>query len=146
MTHERANDKNEAPLIMLEPPRGETIHPISGTALGEIFPPEMTTPRLNDQEIAAALPEVLAAIAALMPLADVLKLSEHYGGTRVYVPSKPTESSELVQLIGLRSAQALARIYGGDSVEIPKSDALRRAIRNRELVEGNTMMGNPCVH
>lgn len=114
--------------------RGEALHPVAAPSSGEKLHPEMMTTRMNDREIVAALPEVLATLHDVVPLDAVRKISDHFGGTRLYIPKTPTEACELAQAIGLDAAQAICRIYGGESIEVPKSDVLRRAIRNRELV------------
>lgn len=105
----------------------------------ELFPPgggeclaEMTS-RLSDTALKSALPPLLAELAEVIPLQAALKLSDHYGGTRLYIPGVPAPESGLVALLGPRTVRALSRRYGGETLEVPRSAALKRSLRNEEL-------------
>ena len=42
-----------------------------------------------------------------------------FGGTRLYVPHEPEAGDQLSASIGVTAAKALARVYGGDRVDLP---------------------------
>ena len=65
------------------------------------------------------LPAELSYLGEIMPDAAVLRLIEAHGGTRIYVPKAPSDSSPLVASIGMAAAQALAGIRGGEDFKVP---------------------------
>jgi len=56
-------------------------------------------------------------------------LIEQFGGTRLYVPYTPKKKDTLTMSIGMAAAVKLARIFGGDRVDIPNPTARRLLIR-----------------
>lgn len=66
-----------------------------------------------------ALPIVLEEIKAVAGEAAALKLAAEAGGTRRYVPKRPSAGGCLAQLVGLDAAIVIARLYGGEQIEIP---------------------------
>jgi hypothetical protein len=54
-----------------------------------------------------------------------------FGGTRVYIPLEPDDSSPLVRVLGRSAANALGHRFGGEAVDIPlhKTRADRRTDR-----------------
>jgi Homeodomain-like domain-containing protein len=58
------------------------------------------------------------------------KLIGGFGGTRVYIPLHPDDSSPLVRVLGRDVARALGRRFGGEAVDVPLHKA--RADRNRD--------------
>lgn len=74
----------------------------------------------------------------------VPKIIAAWGGTRRSIPQQPREGDELVRIIGLPAARALAQLRGGEEVDIPrganlgakKQAVLRMADRPaREIVQ-----------
>lgn len=92
---------------------------------------------MSDHDDIAALPPLLAQIAEATSLKTALQLVVAWGGTRVYVPRRPAFDSELSKVVGLRAARAIARLYGGERLEVPNlargtgryADELRRTKR-----------------
>jgi len=62
---------------------------------------------------------VLRQLADAGHEAAVPKLVAARGGTRLYIPSTPAEGDELVRLIGMPAARALADLRGNEEVDIP---------------------------
>lgn len=62
---------------------------------------------------------VLRQLADAGHEAAVPKLVAARGGLRLYIPSAPAEGDELVRLIGLPAACALAALRGNEEVDIP---------------------------
>lgn len=105
----------------------------------ELFPPggeeclaEMAS-RLSDRALKSTLSPLLAELAEVIPLQAALRLSERYGGTRLYIPVVPAPESDLVAQVGHSVARALSRRYGGEALEVPRSAALKRLLRNDQL-------------
>lgn len=88
----------------------------------------------NDPEILAVLPELFKQWAESLPLADLLKLSERYGGTRLYIPTTLNGSPALVARLGEDAARRLIDFAGGDSVAVPRCDEAHRLVRGREAL------------
>ena len=82
---------------------------------------------MSADETLARLPALLAEIAAATSVGAAMKLVSDFGGTRVYVPQKPSAESRLAKSIGVRQARAVARHYGGQHLEIPMLSAAGRA-------------------
>ncbi|HEY6421569.1 MAG TPA: Mor transcription activator family protein [Candidatus Binataceae bacterium] len=47
------------------------------------------------------------------------KLCDDFGGRRVYIPTTPARGDLLARSIGVAASNKLARIYGGDRLDIP---------------------------
>tara|TARA_R110001583_G_scaffold195296_1_gene371563 strand:- start:3026 stop:3493 length:468 start_codon:yes stop_codon:yes gene_type:complete len=60
-------------------------------------------------------------------------LSDHFGGTVIYIPHDMKESAALVEVVGSRNATTITDILGGMRIYVPKLDTLRRQYRNREI-------------
>jgi Mor family transcriptional regulator len=92
----------------------------------------MDTALSNDPKILDALPELFKQWADSLPLADLLKLSEVYGGTRLYIPKTLHESHALAASLGEDAARRLIEFAGGDEVAVPLCHKARRLVRCRE--------------
>jgi hypothetical protein len=62
---------------------------------------------------------LLKDIASLIGLDHAARLISAFGGMRLYVPRSPEPDDTLSELIGSAAACALARIYGGDRIDVP---------------------------
>ena len=78
-------------------------------------------------ETVPQLPPLLSEIAEATSVGAAMKLVSDFGGTRVYVPRKPPKNSPLTKSVGARNAAAIARLYGGEHLEVPLLSAASRA-------------------
>jgi hypothetical protein len=60
----------------------------------------------------------------LLGPAGLIRLAEHHGGTRLYVPQSP-ERSQLVDELGLDALQKLSDRFGRDYINVPLARELR---------------------
>lgn len=67
---------------------------------------------------------VLRQLADAGHVDAVPKLIAAWGGTRRLIPVAPTEAHELVRIIGMPAARALAELRGGQEVDIPRGVGL----------------------
>jgi Mor family transcriptional regulator len=76
----------------------------------------------------------LSQIGAELGDEMVRMLSSGFGGTRLYIPLQPEETSPVVLVLGDEAAKRLGRRFGGEAVQIPlhKSRAQRR--RDRDAI------------
>lgn len=80
------------------------------------------------------LPGILRELVELMGLPATLKLVDHYGGVRLYVPVKYDSDHVLVRQIGAAAATILIEHYGGEEhFDIPKAERALRAVRDRRI-------------
>ncbi len=80
------------------------------------------------------LPGILRELVELMGLPATLKLVDHYGGVRLYVPVKYDSEHVLVRQIGAPAATILIEHYGGEEhFDIPKAERALRAVRDRRI-------------
>lgn len=79
------------------------------------------------------LPASAREIAATIGLAGTLKLIEHYGGIRVYVPAAMPAEHHLVPVLGLTGARALAGQFGGEMIDVPRAAAAVRDALYRQI-------------
>lgn len=82
-----------------------------------------------------ALPDSLLELADYISKDAIMRLVERYGGSTCYVPKVLPETSELATVIGQDATRALACVFGGGHLEIPKASQLRRTVRNRQIVQ-----------
>ncbi len=80
----------------------------------------------------------LAGVAEQIGVPTALALARHFGGTRLYVPSRWRDDTQLL-LVGDVEARALCRMFGPGRIDVPKCpwrpSAIRRialALRARE--------------
>jgi hypothetical protein len=93
----------------------------------------MDKAHFTDPDILAALPELYQRWVEILPLADLLKLSEQYGGTRLYIPTTLNGSPALAERLGEEAARRLIDLAGGDTIIVPVCDKARRLVRCREV-------------
>ena len=55
-----------------------------------------------------------------------VKLVSNFGGLRLYVPQTPRPADAIARCVGFSNALKLARVWGGDRMDVPRP-ALRRA-------------------
>ena len=55
-----------------------------------------------------------------------VKLVSNFGGLRLYVPQSPRPADAIARCVGFSNALKLARVWGGDRMDVPRP-ALRRA-------------------
>lgn len=80
------------------------------------------------------LPKVLQDFVRLIGLAATMLLVEHFGGTRLYIPVKPSPEHRLATLIGLDNLVKLSRVYGAqDHFDIPKAERALRHLRDQKI-------------
>lgn len=83
---------------------------------------------------ASLLPGVLREMVSCIGLQATLRIVEHYGGVRLYVPVEIEADHPIAQMIGLDAARKLAAEYGGqDHFDIPRAAAALRAVRARQI-------------
>ncbi len=62
---------------------------------------------------------ILAEIADVIGTPDTIRIIRSYGGSKLVIPKKPTETMLLCQTIGLEQAKLLSKQFGGDTLWIP---------------------------
>lgn len=82
-----------------------------------------------------ALPALPAEVAEIAGMEAALRLTDRYGGTRVYVPgaARLDDRHPLVVLLGRKAAVAISERWQGLFIEVPRAESLRKSIRNAEI-------------
>lgn len=93
------------------------------------------SPESPDPELFDALPGVFRELAESFPAADLLRLSEAYGGTRVYVPPTFDKARHLAERLGEDLARRLVRLCKGEELAVPLCLSFRRLLRIRQAWE-----------
>ena len=70
----------------------------------------------------STMQELLSAIGQ----EATVKLVSNFGGLRLYVPQSPRPADAIARCVGFSNALKLARVWGGDRMDVPRP-ALRRA-------------------
>ncbi|MBU2709351.1 hypothetical protein KCM76_25370 [Zooshikella marina] len=63
---------------------------------------------------------VLHELAEVIGHDASIKLGQHLGGVRLYIPHQMTDSHALVALLGLDLAQKLSNYYQGEHIELER--------------------------
>jgi len=90
-------------------------------------------PDLFDPELLDALPDVFKDLAEYIPVADLLKLSEAYGGTHIAVSLRNLPG--LAERLGEDLARRLVHFAQGESIDVPLCQGFRRLLRHRQAWE-----------
>lgn len=80
------------------------------------------------------LPSSLLDIMHSIGLPATLKLIEHYGGIRLFVPVKLVPDHVLIGQIGADATIILINIYAGESIEIPRADKALKYLRAEDML------------
>lgn len=80
------------------------------------------------------LPTGLRLIQHVAGSDAALALAKAYGGTSIYVPRTISPQHPLRLLLSEEQAQALSLTFGGDRLDIPKTDAVLRQLRKRRIL------------
>ena len=91
------------------------------------------------------LPQSLQDIAEFCGEDVMLKIWEHYGGTRLQVPKTAAPAHKLVELLGYPSACLFCEQFGGEFLVIAKAEAARRAVRNDMIRQDRQQGANNAV-
>ncbi|MEI6333247.1 MAG: Mor transcription activator family protein [Methylococcaceae bacterium] len=76
--------------------------------------------KASTQQIQDYLPNSLNYLSTMISFDSLLKLIQHYGGTRIQIPRKVTPCHCLTGLIGMDDLKTLAKIYGGSTLDMPR--------------------------
>ncbi|NCJ06658.1 hypothetical protein GS597_09095 [Synechococcales cyanobacterium C] len=83
-------------------------------------------------------PPIVQHLRRLLTDAELLLFLQNYGGQRIYIPkceSALTSDHPLVQAIGLKGAQRLVGAYRGDTLVVPRGQAMFRRLRDKRICE-----------
>ena len=89
---------------------------------------------MTDDVYIDSLPGVLAEIARLTNIGVAVILAHEFGGTRIYIPKRPTPDSPITHALGLDAATVIGHQFGGDNVLIPLGPAATHA-RKHKLIQ-----------
>lgn len=78
------------------------------------------------------LPDSLQETVQVIGLGATIKLMEHYGGTRLWVPAEIPHDHELRRHLGA-AADKLARHYALEVIAVPRGVAALRRIRDQQI-------------
>lgn len=87
-------------------------------------------------EISDLLPRSVQILAKDLGLPLAMRLVLSCGGTTVYVPGPDPETLRahpLVEVLGYRHLEALASARGGETIQVARCDAARRALIQRQI-------------
>jgi hypothetical protein len=83
------------------------------------------------------LPPRLREFVRLIGLPATLRLVEHYGGLRIYIPARPAPDHPFAELIGFDKLSVLSAEYAVDGTGLrfvlPKAQRAFDAIRNEQI-------------
>ncbi len=79
------------------------------------------------------VPGTLLELKGIAGGAAALSLVFSYGGCRIYMPSNIQPNHPLAALMGYSASQALAKVYGGSRINIPKVDTILRQLRIKDI-------------
>lgn len=91
------------------------------------------TENTPENEVVEMLPPTWKRIASIIPVTDVLKIIEAFGGTQLYIPSDRKRSANLEGVIGRTSVEKLSKIYGGDNIYVTSGARLRYSARKKMI-------------
>ncbi len=92
-----------------------------------------------EQSILRLLPTSLRIIANEIGLETAIKLIRHCSGKRIYIPQKGSTNSQkkcktiLESWFSEEEIDGLSLLHGGTNLEVPRSDSLKKAIRNQAI-------------
>ncbi|MBF0283214.1 MAG: hypothetical protein HQL51_02015 [Magnetococcales bacterium] len=81
------------------------------------------------------LPRSLQEVAGLVGLEAVSALVRHYAGSRVRVPRRSRPDHPLAACLGWEAMRRFCHLFGGEVLEVPRADGVRRRLRDREIVQ-----------
>ncbi len=82
----------------------------------------------------SALPAGLRDLKGIVGPGAALALAAAYGGGSLYVPAEAGPKHRLSRLLGEETARRLCRACAGDTLKVPKPDAVLRQIRKKDIL------------
>lgn len=76
---------------------------------------------------------IIQTIAEIIGEEEARVLAEKKAGQRVYVPATPGDEHMICQIIRCDSAKKLARIFGGQTIEMPSLAGHTKKLRNEQI-------------
>ncbi|MBF0261071.1 MAG: hypothetical protein HQL97_04405 [Magnetococcales bacterium] len=80
------------------------------------------------------LPETLREIRDVIGWTATMQLVREHGGLRVMVPKTMRADHPLANLLGSEAAGRFSKVYGGETVKIPRAISALRCHRDREIL------------
>ncbi|GAB4201929.1 MAG: hypothetical protein Tsb002_38620 [Wenzhouxiangellaceae bacterium] len=88
-------------------------------------------PQMLETELdTARLPECTRLLIDLIGLELTMKLLNHYGGRHLYIPKRIHSRTALLRVVPQSQAVRLSRFFGGETLDIPKVDTIKRQFRD----------------
>ena len=79
------------------------------------------------------LPKSLLQIAEYCGETTMWVIWSAYGGGHLSVPERVAPEHGLSQLLGYANASRFCQAFGGEIMNIPKADAAKRSVRNKQI-------------
>lgn len=83
------------------------------------------------------LPQCTRLLVELIGLKTTLKLLARHGGKSFYIPKHLHDDSPLLDCIGFNQAQKLSQYYGGETLDLPKVDTIKRQFRDMAIAKAS---------
>lgn len=80
------------------------------------------------------LPESLRDVGDFLGMEAAMALLDKFAGIRLFIPKHVGVEHFLSQKLGHEAAQKLSRIYGGETLTIPRAVRAKRRLRNLAIV------------
>lgn len=90
----------------------------------------------DEHEAFGGLPALLVEIAEIAGLEAAITLADRYGGNRVYIPRRASDSHWLTLCVGRKAADLICHHFAhpsGIELELPRGPALNRTERQARL-------------
>lgn len=81
------------------------------------------------------LPHSLRKLSNLIGLQAALKLTSHYPGVSLYIPTTATTNHVISQTIGITAFKLLIEHYQHSTITLPKLDSIHRQLKHQILIE-----------
>lgn len=95
----------------------------------------ISSDEVPDPQLLASMPMLFKELANSIPVRTLLAFAEKFGGCEMYVPAKPNDASPFSAVLDPVSFKALTAARGRENIAIPRACAMRRLIRDRQIVE-----------
>lgn len=79
------------------------------------------------------MPESLREIKEELGMEAAMILLHHFGGIRVFIPKRLPDNHDLCAKLGVEVAHKCSRIFGGETLSIPRAAKAMRKARNLEI-------------
>lgn len=91
------------------------------------------------------LPALVRVVSDASDMDAAMALIKRYGGLKMYIPAKASDTHWLVMTIGRKAADAVMKAFVGEKIKVPNGDGLTRRLAAAKALDAGASINEAAV-